>query len=289
MEGDAGAPIDYAAIGHVTIDVLADGSRRPGGTVLYSALQAARLGARARILTRGEESEIYEALAPFAGELDVEVEPAPETTTLATRYDGNERTQRMLAWAGPMLAPAPAAAILHLAPVARELGGDRELPASRLVGLTPQGLARHWSGPDEPVVLGPCGAGAASLAGRCDALVLGAGERAHCSAAIDAAIAAGARVAITDAGHPTTVLARAETGRIAETVVAVPAAQEPVVDDLGAGDVFAAAFFIELARGAEAAEATRFAHAAAAVRVRGIGAAAIGHREAIERELGRAG
>jgi sugar/nucleoside kinase (ribokinase family) len=289
MHVEAGAPIDYTAVGHVTIDVLPDGARRPGGTVLYSALQAARLGARARILTRGVPEEVTRLLAPFAEEVEVEVEPAPETTTLATEGSGAARAQRVLAWAGPIEPSTPAAAVVHLAPVARELGGAWPRPAARLVGLTPQGLARSWHGPEEPVALEPCDAGAAALAGRCDALVLGAGERPHCEAAIDAALAAGARVAITDGMQPTTVLIGEQGGAPAgDVVVAVPPAPAPV-DDLGAGDVFAAAFFIELSRGAGAADATRFAHAAAAVRVRGAGAGAIGDRDAIERELDRAG
>ena len=37
---------DYTTVGHVTADVLGDGSRRPGGSAFYSALQAARLGQR---------------------------------------------------------------------------------------------------------------------------------------------------------------------------------------------------------------------------------------------------
>ena len=39
-------PASYVTVGHVTIDVLPDGERRPGGTAFYSALQAARLGLR---------------------------------------------------------------------------------------------------------------------------------------------------------------------------------------------------------------------------------------------------
>ena len=44
---------DYATVGHVTVDVLPDGSRRAGGAAFYSALQAARLGLRTLVITRG--------------------------------------------------------------------------------------------------------------------------------------------------------------------------------------------------------------------------------------------
>ena len=53
-------------------------------------------------------------------------------------------------------------------------------------------------------------------------------------------------------------------------------------EDLGAGDVFAAAFFAELADGHSVQRAAAFANAAAAIRLGGIGAAAIGDRAAIE-------
>src|SRR2546429_8874944 len=61
----ARARFDYTTVGHVTIDVLADGSRRPGGTAFYSALQASRLGLRALILTRGAVPEIERLLEPY--------------------------------------------------------------------------------------------------------------------------------------------------------------------------------------------------------------------------------
>ena len=57
------------------------------------------------------------------------------------------------------------------------------------------------------------------------------------------------------------------------------------VDDLGAGDVFAAAFFVALSEARSPLEAARFANAAAAVRISGAGAGAIGDRGAIDARL----
>ena len=42
---------DFLAIGHITRDLLPDGSWRLGGTVTYAALTAVRLGLRAAIVT----------------------------------------------------------------------------------------------------------------------------------------------------------------------------------------------------------------------------------------------
>ena len=77
---------DYTTVGHVTVDVMADGSRRPGGSAFYSALQAARLGLRARVITRGvAPSEIEELLGALRGELEL------ETAAVAADDDARRR------------------------------------------------------------------------------------------------------------------------------------------------------------------------------------------------------
>ena len=321
---------DYTTIGHVTIDVLDDGSRRAGGTAFYSAVQAARLGLHARILTRGVPGEIEALLEPFLGELELTVLPAPHTTTLHTLGSGSERSQRVLAWAGPIAADLELdTAILHLAPVARETptrwrwaprgapagtpvappegtprGGAPLPPHPRapFVGLTPQGLVRDWGGPGGQITqVPPMGAGAAAIAGRCDAIVVSEHERASCSALIAAARAAGATVAVTAGAGPITILtqgtaAPASSAEASEPEIPaleldvpvlaldVPALEQPV-DDLGAGDVFAAAFFVALSEGRSPLAAAGFGSAAAAVRMGGSGAGAIGGREEIEARL----
>jgi len=276
---------DYTAVGHVTIDELPDGSSRAGGTAFYAALQAARLGLRALIVTQGVAAEIERLLEPYSGELSLRVVPARHTTTLRTRGIGLERRQRLLAWAGEM--PSDLAldtAILHLAPVARETPW-RWRGQAGLLGLTPQGLVRRW----------PAGGGEVQLAGgrveqpqddaialaaRCDALVLSDTERASCAQIIDAATAAGAAVAVTAGPGPTLLLRHSEQAQ--EVGVSALAS---TADDLGAGDVFAAAFFVMLHEGTRPETAAAFANAAAAVRMMAPGAQAIGGRDAIGERL----
>jgi hypothetical protein len=281
--GGFGARPSYLAVGHVTIDVLAGGERRPGGTALYSALQASRLGLHATIHTRGRERELRELLAPFAGELELRVEPAPDTTTFHTEGRGEDRRQRLESWAGPVVADGlPAADILHLAPVAAELDS---LPRGRwrFVGLTPQGLARAWSGPDAEVHAQAPPAGALELFERCDALVLSRGERAWCEAGIERAQRAGALVAVTAGPDETLLLAAGEDA------IELPApAVEEAVDDLGAGDVYATALFVSLAEGASPRRAAEFAAAAAGMRLAGTGPGAIAGRAEIEAQAASA-
>jgi sugar/nucleoside kinase (ribokinase family) len=269
--------VDYTTVGHVTVDVMADGSRRPGGSAFYSALQAARLGARALILTRGVRAEIESLLAPYGDELELRVIDAERTTTLQTWGVGRTRAQRMLAWAGEIGADVRLdTAIAHLAPIARETPA-RWRGRAGFVGVTPQGLVRDWSARDGRIVA--CALEEALLPRRCDAIVLSETERGSCAELLDgdAARAWAPVIAVTAAAAPTEL--RLPDGELAR--VEVPSV-EPIRDDVGAGDVFAAAFFLALADGASASAAAAFANAAAAVRIAGDGPAAIGDRAAIE-------
>jgi sugar/nucleoside kinase (ribokinase family) len=282
MNGDL--HYDYTTVGHVTVDVFDDGSRRAGGGAFYSALQAARLGMSAHIVTRGVEREIDELLAPYRGELHVTVMPAAHTTTLGTSGMGMARQQRVLAWAGP-IDPSELtveSAILHLAPVAREIPASwhEEGRGSTFVGLTPQGLLRRWSVTDPQITLAPPDRQAEAMAQRCHAVVLSEHERTSCAGLIARARAAGAVVAVTDGHAPNSILLPA--GR--SLALTVPHVERPH-EDLGAGDVFAAAFFVGLAEGRTPADAAGFANAAAAVRMSNVGPNAIGDRHAIENRL----
>ena len=132
------------------------------------------------------------------------------------------------------------------------------------------------AGGDATMTLAVPTAAAEQLAVGCDALVVNRQERACCAELIAAANAAGATVAVTDGDRPSTILA--PDGSAHELDVA-PLARPPLarpLDDLGAGDVFAAAFFIALAERRSPRDAARFANAAAAVRMLGVGADAIG-------------
>jgi sugar/nucleoside kinase (ribokinase family) len=280
---------DYTAVGHVTVDVMADGSRRPGGGAFYSALQAARLGLRTRILTRGVREEIEQLLEPYLSELSLDVLEAPCTTTLETIGHGRERSQRVLAWAGEIGAALTFdTEILHLAPVARETDGHTKAGAA-FIGVTPQGLVRDWPRPGGRIVARPLDR--SLLPRHCDALVLSEAERESCATLFSdsgdqrarsdrRASAATAVLAVTHGEAPTELHL---PGGV-EIHVAVPVVQR-MCDDIGAGDVFAAAFFVALADGEDPQAAAQLANAAAAVRVSAQGAGAIGDRAAIEARL----
>jgi sugar/nucleoside kinase (ribokinase family) len=268
----------------VTIDVLPGGERRPGGTALYSALQAARLGLDATIVTRGREQELRELLAPFSRELELIVEPAPVTTTLHTTGSGEERRQRMLAWAGPMtLAASGAGAILHMAPVAAELTA-RPAGEWRFAGLTPQGLLREWRPPAGEVVQRTLPDRCLALFEHCGAVVLSRQERGACEPGLELARRGGALVAVTAGPAATVLLADHDSPPIEISASPVKGA----VDDLGAGDVYAATLFVALAEGSTPERAAALAGAAAALRLGGSGPQAIAPRQEIEAQAASA-
>jgi sugar/nucleoside kinase (ribokinase family) len=280
-------------VGHVTVDVIAaDASRRPGGGAFYSALQAARLGLRALIVTQGSPPEIEALLAPYRDELELRIIPAPATTTFETSWPGGQRSQRVLDWAGPIAGPIEVdTRILHFAPVARETpaaGFDAHPSHAGFVGLTPQGLARTW----DPRA-GAAGAEIRSaplpsdrdsldalLPHDCNAIVISEQERTACAPLLAAAATAGAVLAVTAGPGATSVeLPGGEISRVQAPAIAAPR------NDLGAGDVFAAAFFVALHEGLSPVRAAAFANAAAAIRIEGVDADGIGDRRAIEARL----
>jgi sugar/nucleoside kinase (ribokinase family) len=274
---------DYATVGHVTVDVLPDGSRRAGGAAFYSALQAARLGLRVQIVTRGVPGEIEQLLAPYSHEFELRILPSEHTTTLLTSGAGAERSQRVLAWGGAIEEDlALHSSIVHLAPVARETP-TRWRGGSRFVGLTPQGLVRQWPGENRRIEISVPPPASERVADSCNAIVVSQHERSGCATLIARALSAGALVAVTDGDAPNIVLLPNGDALALD----VPAIDDPR-GDLGAGDVFAAAFFVALADGQTPTDAANFATAAAAVRMQGEGAGAIGGRNAIEARLRKA-
>jgi len=191
---------------------------------------------------------------------------------------GSARRQHVLAWAGAIEpTQLPVAAVLHLAPVAREL--DWRPPAWQgFVGLTPQGLARRWASLGGELSSCAPTPGAAALATGVDALVVSRLERESCAQMIELARASGALVAIT-AGHASTEILLGSGGERRE----VPVEQvDAPADDLGAGDVYASTLFVTLAQGASVDDAAELAGDAAALRMLGVGAQAVAGRAEIE-------
>lgn len=140
-------PPDLLLIGHATRDLVPEGGWRVGGTVVYAAVTALRLGKRPAIVTAAAP-DVLAALAALAPQIPVAAVASPTSTTFENRYapDGR-RLQHLRERAADLtLAAIPAAwraaPLVLLAPVAQEVppharGG---LPA-RAGGGDPPGLA----------------------------------------------------------------------------------------------------------------------------------------------------
>jgi 1D-myo-inositol 3-kinase len=256
--------------GHVTLDHLG-AAVRPGGSAYYAGRALAALGARPRIVTAAGPDFPRDALAG----IEADVAPAPATTTFANAYAADGvRTQRLLA-AAPPLDPArlPSAwrspDVLLLAPVLGEVDVTAFAAAAsaRLVGLCVQGLVREV-GPGGGVRHRPLPLEDRALAA-VGAAVAGEDEARGSPGLVARLAAVVPVVAFTQGPRGCTVFARGRARR-----VGVHPASE--VDPTGAGDVFAAAFLLGLARGDDPVEAARLGAAAASIAVEGRGGDSLG-------------
>ena len=265
---------DYVVIGHATQDLLPDGRTTPGGTVTYSGLTAAMLGRRVGIVTSAAQAPQYRSDGIL-----VHCRPAPFTTLYENLQTPQGRKQYLRARALPLgLDDVPAgwgqARIVHLGPLTQEVDPAliQAFPKA-LLGITPQGWLRQWDadGLISPVAWGhawqPLEAAAAVVLSPED---LGddpnalAEWRAHTRLLV---LTLGRRGAI--------VYHRGQEQR-------VPAYDVLEVDPTGAGDVFAAAFLVQLDECGDPVEAARFANCAASFVVEGVGASNLATREQLE-------
>lgn len=270
---------DYLLIGHVTRDIVADGFV-VGGTVTYAGLTALALGRRvAAVTSAGPDLDLPGALP----RIRFNVQPARATTTFENVYRDGHRQQWIRAVAGPIAATAiPSgwrrAPIVHLAPLAGEFGTEmvQAVKSCTLLGLTPQGWLRSWD--QTGFVRRSAWESPEDALAACDAVVLSE-EDVEGDWDILRAFARVARLlVVTQGARGCTVF---ERGRAWE----VPAFPATEVDATGAGDVFAAAFFITLLCHGSPIVAAHYANCVASFAVEGVGTSTIPTPDAVARRL----
>ncbi len=271
---------DYLVIGHLTADLQEDGSTITGGTALFSALTAHRLGARVAILSAASPDLDLSMIPP---QIDVTLLPSPVSTAFRNIYNNGARTQFMYhpapAFTLDDLKHAPRARVVHLGPIANEvpLVYPPELKRG-FVGLTVQGMLRSVT-PTNQVQTDPSLLRRLPFTG-IDAMALSIED---VNGDEDAVIAATDRV-------PIVALTRAEQGA---TIwfdgerYEIPAFPAKVVDPTGAGDVFATAFFMALEAGEPPLAAARRASATASRVVEGHGVTTLPTLADVEERLRR--
>lgn len=244
-------PVDYLVIGHVAHDLAPEGPRL-GGTAAYSALTARALGMRVGVVTAsGPET----SLAPLQDLPVVSIE-SPQSTTFENIYTDHGRIQYLRAQASRLdLNRVPEVwrntPIIHLGPIANEM--DAVLPegfSPTLLGLTAQGWMRKWD--SEGRVSMTEWRDADPALARAGAVVISRED-------VD-----GDEELIEHMAHQTRILVVTEgpSGAVLfwngdRRRFRAPEIME--IDATGAGDIFAAAFFVRLLKTRDPWEATRFA------------------------------
>jgi sugar/nucleoside kinase (ribokinase family) len=244
-------PVDYLVIGHVTHDLTPSGPRL-GGTAAYSALTARALGFRVGVVTAcGPETDLG-ALQ----DIPVVSAPSSRSTTFENIYSGNGRRQVLHHHAAPLsFASVPdvwrRTTIVHIGPVAQEV--DAILPGSfspAVLGLTPQGWMRAWD--ESGQVRQTAWEAAEQALGQAGAVVLSIEDVGGDEERIEFMAAHTRILAVTEAAAGSRLYWHGDQRRFR-----APARYE--TDATGAGDIFAAAFFIRLLTTQDPWEAARFA------------------------------
>ncbi|HEX2698345.1 MAG TPA: PfkB family carbohydrate kinase, partial [Anaerolineales bacterium] len=256
-------PVDYLAIGHVTED-LTPGGTRLGGTVTFAALTARALGLRAGILTAASEQTSLKALQGIA----IINVPSERNTTFENIYMDGKRRQILHHQAAPISFESVPEAwrtspVIHLGPVAQEV--NPHLPkyfAASLIGLTPQGWMRTWNDAGEVI---PCKwESAETLLPQASAVVISRADVGGDEELIEAMAHETSILVVTEGSAGSVLYWNGDRRRFR-----APKMEE--VDATGAGDIFAAAFFIRLFRTRDPWEACRFATQLAARSVTRVG------------------
>jgi sugar/nucleoside kinase (ribokinase family) len=268
------APVDYLVIGHVAHDLTPAGPRL-GGTAAYSALTARALGLRVGVVTAAGSETSLEALNDIPT-LTIE---SQQSTTFENIYTENGRIQYLRAQATRIdFASVPevwrTASIIHIGPIADEV--DSVLPSGfspAVFGVTPQGWMRQRAADGR--VSRSEWQNAESVLKNADAVVISRED------------VNGDDELIEDMAHQTRILVvtEADDGCVLHwngdrRRFRAPAVHE--VDATGAGDIFAAAFFIRLFKTRDPWEAARFATLIASRSVTRIGLNGIPTQSEIE-------
>ena len=267
-------PVDYLVIGHIAHDLTPQGPRL-GGTVAYSALTARALGLRVGIVTAAGPETSLDAL----NDITVISLDSPQSTTFENIYTGHGRIQYLRAQATKVdFNSVPdawrRASIIHLGPIANEM--DSVLlkgfsPA--LLGITPQGWMRQWDAENRVSSREWTGAELAlSLAG---AVVISREDVDDNDELIEHMAHQTRVLAVTEGAAGSVLYWHGDRRRFR-------APEVPEVDATGAGDIFAAAFFIRLFNTRDPWEAARFATLVASRSVSRVGLDAIPTSREIE-------
>jgi sugar/nucleoside kinase (ribokinase family) len=219
-------------------------------------------------------------LSPLA-DLPLACQPAPHSTTFENIYTSSGRIQYLRARATPLDAGAIPlhwlrAPVVHLAPLAQEV--DPALAASfagALVGVTPQGWLRRWDAEGLVTNSAEAWPQAAEVLARASATVTSIDDLAGDWAIAERWARHAPVLVVTESAAGCTVFVRGQGARQFRAPVVTE------VDPTGAGDVFAAAYFINLYETGDPWASAKFANQVAARSVTRPGTTGVPTREEV--------
>ncbi len=245
-------PIDYLLIGHVTADLQADQSISLGGTASFSGLTAASLGHKVGLVTSCA-SDL--PLDPLAG-IQKWVIQSDKSTVFRNEGLGRTRVQHLYSSATRIIAdhipqPWQNCQLVHFGPIAAEIDPNIvELFPNALVCLTPQGWYRQAD--DEGVVRHVDWPEGLALLARADAVVLSMEDLRGDEHKVEELAGICKLLAVTENRNGARVFSQGKVRHFSAPPV-------ELVEDTGAGDIFAACFFHRLQKTKDPWEAARFA------------------------------
>ncbi|MCJ7568674.1 MAG: PfkB family carbohydrate kinase [Anaerolineales bacterium] len=260
-------PVDYLIIGHVSKDLTPDGPAL-GGTAAYSSLTAQAIGKRAAIITSASHDLDLHPLS----EVSIHRVPSQDSTIFSNKYLPEGRIQSISATAAALTSTdipddwrdAP---IVHIAPIANEVDSSiLDIFPHAFICLTPQGWLRRW-GPSGEVWLENWEIIQDQIS-RAGAVVFSIEDLEGNEETMDQISRYCEILAITEGDRGARVFWANEWRQIPAPVV-------EEIDPTGAGDIFAAAFFIFLNDGHSPWIAARFANHLAAFSVTRSGIASV--------------
>jgi hypothetical protein len=271
---------DYLVIGHILKDKIPGGTML-GGTAAYAGLTAAKLGQYTVVLT--SYGPDIPALVPL-GNIKIKAVPAPQSTTFENVYHDGVRYQKWLAGGAPLTTDQIPkewrnAPVVHLAPMAQEIS-----PAmcgyfrSNLVCVTMQGWLRGQD--DRNNVIFQPHPDLEKWLAHIDIMVLNLADVQGDQDMLDHFLNT-AQLGVETLGP--------EGCRVYHrgTVTHIPVQPMKEVDPTGAGDIFAAAFFIRYRQTREVIAAAQFANACASLSVTKVGMDSVPFLDEVELHMSR--
>lgn len=244
-------PVDYLVIGHVARDLTPTGVRL-GGTAAYASLTAHALGLRVGIVTAAGSDISLEPL----DDISLVCIGSKSSSTFENISTEQGRVQYLRAQASPIdfdLVPEiwRNAPIIHLGPIANELVSDfPRVFSTPLLGMTPQGWMREWN--SNGLISHAEWTNSETSLSRANAIVISR-EDVNGNDLLIEQMAQQTKILVVTEGRDGAVLYWNGDRRRFRA----PDIHE--VDATGAGDIFAAAFFVRLSTTSDPWEAARFA------------------------------